>query len=127
MARARGPERRDGQGPAGIGERPAPAGGSAIATKLPALPRLACSHRHRHTVAVIPPAVPPDALPQSTPLGSSSRGCMLPAPPSLRQAAPDFTIQVIPFGHFATEEYRSNRIRLWLGEDGKIDRVPRIG
>ncbi len=32
-------------------------------------------------------------------------------------------IQVIPDGHSATSEFRSGRVRVWLGKDNKIKRI----
>jgi hypothetical protein len=43
------------------------------------------------------------------------------------QEAPGYNVQVIPFGYFATEDYRTDRIRIWLGQDELVERPPRIG
>ena len=35
--------------------------------------------------------------------------------------------KVLPAGTMATMDYNDQRVRLWLGADGKVQQTPRIG
>lgn len=45
----------------------------------------------------------------------------------LQKEAPEFQIQVIPPDHFATMDYRCERIRIWLNKQQLVSQPPMIG
>jgi hypothetical protein len=46
---------------------------------------------------------------------------------SLRADHPDWTIQVIPNGSMVTMDYREDRVRIFVDDDGKVVNPPRVG
>lgn len=45
----------------------------------------------------------------------------------IKKQKPGFKVEVIPFGSMVTEDYRLDRIRIFVGEDGKVSRTPVVG
>merc|ERR1719263_366732 len=35
-------------------------------------------------------------------------------------------VSIVPYGYMVTADYREDRVRIYLGEDGTVDTVPRI-
>eukprot|EP00980_Cylindrotheca_fusiformis_P031300 scaffold26137_cov152-Cylindrotheca_fusiformis.AAC.1 len=46
---------------------------------------------------------------------------------TLEQEFPSMTIQVLPHGSMATMDFREDRIRIWLDENGSVSKAPRVG
>ena len=46
---------------------------------------------------------------------------------AVRRERPDVQVQVMEFLSFGTTDFDEGRVRLWLGEDGRVMRPPRCG
>ena len=45
----------------------------------------------------------------------------------LEQENPNMTIQLVPFGSMVTMDYREDRIRVFVDEQGNVSKPPRVG
>jgi hypothetical protein len=46
---------------------------------------------------------------------------------TLKASHPDWKIEIIPDGSMVTMDYREDRVRIWIDEDGKVARAPTVG
>lgn len=45
----------------------------------------------------------------------------------LEKELPDMTVQLVEFGMMVTMDYREDRIRIYLDEEGNVMKPPRVG
>jgi len=45
----------------------------------------------------------------------------------LEQENPNMNIQLVPFGSMVTMDYREDRIRVFVDEQGNVSKPPRVG
>ncbi|CAI9098281.1 OLC1v1034902C1 [Oldenlandia corymbosa var. corymbosa] len=45
----------------------------------------------------------------------------------IKEEKPGANVQIVPEGCFVTMDYRTNRVRIFTGSDGKVVRAPMIG
>jgi hypothetical protein len=45
----------------------------------------------------------------------------------LEQEMPAMKVQVVPYGSMVTEDYREDRVRIYLDDQGKVVKAPEIG
>lgn len=45
----------------------------------------------------------------------------------IKASHPDLTVHVVPKGSMVTMDYRVDRVRIFVDEEGKVSSIPRIG
>jgi beta-lactam-binding protein with PASTA domain len=46
---------------------------------------------------------------------------------AIEKEDPSLEVQIVPYGHVVTQDYRTDRVRIYLDPEGRVARPPRIG